>query len=149
MASMACSWVEAAVLSLEEIEELIALLDVEDDWGFEASKVHTVRGDEVLPTRRNSQSVTGRSSEVFDYLSANVLPRLQSFEAAGTCIEVVRNHYDVVAYAAGGFFAAHVDHVPCRAPSVTIWHGLLCLAAEGCVGGCTAVYTLKETWRLV
>lgn len=134
-------WVEvAAAIGPAELGALRTLLGFDGgDLALKASSVHTVRGDEILPARRRSASVTGRSAAVFDYLSENVLPRLQP-AFLGRSLEIVCNHYDVVSYAPGGFFAPHVDHVPCRAPSIAIWHGLLCLEAEGCEGGCTAVY---------
>jgi len=134
------NWIEVIAITEADLADFKLLLDLENKLELqEPSRVHTLRGDEILSSRRNSKSYTARSEDIFDCLEKTVMPQLSSLFPQSD-LELIRNHYDIIAYEPGGFFAPHVDHVPSRAPSVTIWHGLLCLAADECLGGCTAVY---------
>lgn len=120
-------------------ERLVAALDP-GAVGFEvlctrASSVHTAsEGDVVLLEKRRSTGFVGSDPTVFDFLAA-VVERL-GFDGDA---DVVRGHYDVVRYEAGGFFRRHADFCPVRAPGVSYWHCLLGLEAPFHGGG-TSVY---------
>jgi hypothetical protein len=111
---------------------------------LKASAVHTRTGDRVDHRRRLSYSRSGRCPSVFDAIDA-LLPELAA-EMTGS-LAVYRGHYDFLYYTAGGFFSKHVDHVSAYGPGVCCWHALLCLDADGCVGGETVLHTAPEPHR--
>jgi hypothetical protein len=123
---------EDVVLWRRQVDEL------SQKSALKASAVHTRSGDVVDPERRLSFGRPGRSEGVFDCIDAAILKEV-SERLEGT-LAVYRGHYDLVYYAAGGFFSKHVDHVNAYGPGICCWHALVCLDAEGCEGGRTLVH---------